>query len=178
LDLNPKLRDAIFPPPGARVHERHFMEYTLESLKACLPPGADCRPHPKPRASLHRRPNTTVLAPAVFVDMHDDDDIEEEHETAHCRTKKRSHAEMEEKYHVYVRNRRKRYSPSVNSEGPPSRPIRVTPNATRCPSLDRDVFRPARSPAANVPPDAPLPSDIPSDDIVAGLRRDRHAFAI
>jgi hypothetical protein len=178
LDLNPELRDVIFLPPGARVHEHHFMEYTFESLKACLPPAADCRPHPKPRASFHRRPNTTVPAPTTFVDMHNDDDIEEEHETSPCRTNKRSRAEMEEEYHVYVRNRKKRYPPSVDHEGPPFRPIRITPNETRCPSPDRDVFRPARSPAANILSDVPLPSDIPSDDIVAGLRRDRHAFTM
>lgn len=178
LNLNPELRDVIFPPPGARVHERHFMEHTLESLKVCLPPAADYRPHPKPRTSFHRRPNIIVSAPTIFVDMHDDDDIEEEYEATPCRTNKRSHVEMEEEYHVYVRNRRKRYPSSVDREEPPSRPIRITPNATRCPSLDKDVFRPARFPTANVPTDAPLPSDIPSNDIVAGLRRDRHAFAM
>ena len=178
LNLNPELKDVIFPPPGARVHKRHFMEHTFKLVKAYLSPAADCQPHPKQGASLYRRPNTTVPAPTIFVDIHDDDDIEEEHKAAPCRTNKRFHAEIEEEYHVYVRNRKKRYPPIVDREEPPSRSNRIIPNATRCPSSDKDVFRHAHSPIANVPTDAPLPSDIPSDYIVAGLRRDRHAFAM
>ena len=176
------------------------MEHTLESLKACLPPAAEYRPHPKPRAPLHRKPNITVPAPTNFVDLHDDDDVDEEHEAAPCRTNKSSHAEMEEEDHIYVRNHKKRYpqhgresiggdrsapnnrqathSPSVDREGPPFGPIRVTSIATRCPSSNMDVFRHARSHATNVLSDTPLPYDTPSDDMVAGLRRDRHLFAM
>ena len=177
LELNLELRDVIFPPPRARVHERHFMEDTLESLKASLPPAAESRPHPKPKASIHRRPNITVPAPVAFVDLHDDDDVEEEHDAAPCQTNQRSYAEMEEEHRVFVRNHKKRHpqhrresvggdrprpnlargmhTPSVDCEGPPSRPIRVIPIASRSPSPDADVFWRARSPAANVSPEAP-----------------------
>ena len=175
------------------------MEHTLESLKACLPPAAEYRPHPKPRAPLHRKPNITVPAPTDFVDLHDDDDVDEEHEADPCQTNKRIHANMEEKNHVYVRNyktisstraesiggdrsapnpARATHPPSIDREGPPSRPIRVTPIATRWHSPNRNVFRPARSYAANVLPETPLPYDTPSDDMVAGLRRDRHVFVM
>ena len=66
-------------------------------------PATECRPHPKSRASFHQRLNITVHAPAAFIDMHDNDDVEEEHETAPYRTNKRSPAEMKEEDHVYVR---------------------------------------------------------------------------
>ena len=182
------------------MHERHFMEHTLESLSVCLPPAAECRPHPKPMASLHRRPNTTMSTSAAFVDLHDDDDVKEKHETTPFRTNKRSHVKMGKEDHVYGRNHRKRHPqhgresvggdrpgpnpartthpPSVDREGSPSRPIRVISIATRCHSLDRDVFWSAHFHAANVPPKVPLPSDTPSDDMIAGLQRDRHAFAM
>ena len=195
LDLNPELKDAVYPPLGARVQERRFMEPTLETLKACPASATECRSHPKP---LPRRPNTAAPTPPTFVDLQDEDHVEDEHEAAPPRPMKRSHAEMAKEHEVFLRNHRKRNSQhkrqnggrdrpapnsaraahprSVGREGPPPHPIHVAPIATRSPSPDRDVFRFAHSLHVVTPPDIPLPSDSTSDDMILGLRKDRHAF--
>ena len=69
LDLNPELKDVIYPPPGAKVQERRFMEPTLETLTACLAPTTKCLPHFKPRASLPPRQYIVPPASPAFVDL-------------------------------------------------------------------------------------------------------------
>ena len=99
LDLNPELKDIVYPPLGARVQERQFMEPTLETLKACPASATECRPHPKP---LSRRPNTAAPTPPTFVDLQDEDDVEDKHEAAPPRPMKRSHAEMAKEHEVFL----------------------------------------------------------------------------
>ena len=99
------MKDVVYPPLGARVQERRFMEPTLETLKACPALATECRPHPKP---LPRRPNTAAPTPPTFVDLQDEDDVEDEHEAAPPRPMKRSHAKMAKEHEVFLRNHKKR----------------------------------------------------------------------
>lgn len=153
-----------------------------------------CWPHPKPRTPLPCRPNTATPVWPTFVDLQDDD----EHEATPPWTNKHSHTEMAEEHQVFWENHMKwnpehgrqsiggdppipnlaqvAHLPSVGREGSSPHPIRVTLIAIRSPSPDRGVFFPVHSSAVNVPPDAHLPFATPSDEMVLGLWRDRHAF--
>ena len=187
LDLNPELKDVIYPPPGAKVQERRFMEPTLETLTACLAPTTKCLPHSKPRASLPPRQYIVPPASPAFVDLQNDN--EDKHEIPSSRPNKRTHAQIVDGRCIFHSNRQfttlhktrnpqhirqnvggDRHAPNsaratppprVGRKRPPPHPIRVTPIQSRRPSSNIDVILPPPTPAANVPPDASLPPDTP-----------------
>lgn len=131
----------------------------------------------------------------------------EEDEAAPSRPSKRMHAESPEGHRVQhsarqfnaaprkqvpVHDRRSTGTPPPRSAHPPAsgqrvpppHPIRVTPIQSRSPSPERGAIL-ASSPAAHVPPDAPVPPVTPATpmetsrgekDPAAELRKERHAF--
>jgi hypothetical protein len=213
LDLNPELKEVTPPPPGARVQVRSFMEGTLQRLTAYPPPPREFRSQAKGKAPLPPRPNSAPSQPTVVVDI--DDDASDEDETPLVRMKKRSHAEMEGGHRCSISKRQWKAAPrkqsplsSTQSVGeeqrtpnpprpahrvPPPHPIQVAPLQTRSPSPERGAIllpppppkQVPSTPAAHVPPDAPLPPVTPATrmetpteehDMALGLRKERHAF--
>ena len=91
FDLNPELTDITTPPAGARVQKRWFMEESLETLRACPPPIADCMPPPRSKPPLPpRQPD--------IVDLPDD---ETEPESPPPRPNKRRHVHMPDGHRPY-----------------------------------------------------------------------------
>ena len=208
LDLNPKLRDAAYPPPGARLQVRHFMVPTLDDLVPCPASAGDSMPPGKARL---QRPPTQQSAPAhaaAYVDLDDDGDDEFE---GPSRPKKRSHAQMAQGHPVFHSTRQfkdvhPKHSQHVRgdkqSPHPPRssrpattsaeqrqstpQPMHVTPIASRSPSPDRAALLPPPTPApaphaplhSNMPNVCPMPTSTASHDLALGLRKDREAFYV
>ena len=181
LELNPELRDVTYPPFGARVQERRFLEPTVENLIASPAHAADVRPQGKPKP---QRPPKQHSAPAVADDpVVIEDDDEDEPDTPPSRSKKRPHAQMADGHRVFHSSRQfkgapRRHTPipqaqpaggEQHSPGssrsaryrtadgvhgqPPPHPIRVPPLQSRSPSQER--------PAILAPPSPPPPSPPP-----------------
>ena len=93
LELNPELRDPTFPPAGARVQVRLFMEPSLERLAAC-PSATEGNAQWKPRLERTPKPRSAPAAALDVVDLEDDGN--DDYEASHPHTRKRPHAEMEE----------------------------------------------------------------------------------
>ena len=175
LDLNPELKDVTYPPLGARVQLRRFMETTVMNLRPTPAHAGDVRPPFKPKAQRPPKQHGASTRPE-FVVIEDEDD-EEEPDTPPSRPKKRAHAEMEDGHRPYFSSRQAKASPRSGASRPhgqhvggdrhsaqPSRstrhapadgghrrpplhPIRVAPIQSRRPSPDR---------AAILPPPVPL----------------------
>lgn len=178
LDLNPELKDVVYPPSGAKVQVRRFMEPSLGSLTACPAVRTECTSQPKVRQPIHRNQHTAPPTSPAYVDLPDDED--DENDDAPPQSKKRSHAQMAEEHRAFhssrrfrdVHGRRNPQNAPKSARGAPvpnvgcnglSHPIRVTPLQSRQPSPDKVVT-----------PDAP--PDASTDDAALALRKDRHAF--
>jgi hypothetical protein len=181
MELNPELQDPTFPPAGAKVQVRRFMEPTLDRLQASPHKGGGSsqgkhRPQrpPKPRAA----PSATT-----FVDL--EDDAGDDPGPPIQQPRKRTLAEMEEGQGVEHSPRqfgRAHKKPNAESSrrgggaerqtpkpprtprpspGPPPQPLRVTPIQTRNPSPERVAIQAPPTPVPHVPPAAPMPSFTP-----------------
>jgi hypothetical protein len=201
LELNPELKDASYPPAGARVHVRRFMHPTIDGLKPSQTPkgageqsrakgaGEQSRARP-PRSPMRQRADPSA---ADFVDLGEDgtDDVE----PSMSRPKKRSHERMEEGHRVFTSARQfkavpKRQNPHSSQRssrpepGPPPHPIRVTPIQSRSPSPDRLPILAPPSPPASVAPTPPVTPVTPMEssrgdsDVASGLRKERQAFYV
>lgn len=204
LDLNPELREPTFPPPGAKVQQRRFMEPTIDRLTACQATGGGSAPC-KPRPERPPKPRSAPAAATEFVDLQDSPDDD----PPIPQPNKRSHAQMEEGHKVY--HSRRQFKPmqkktnvepsrpsgggerqkaniarsSRPSPGPPPQPLRVKPIQTRSPSPERGAILAPPTPVPHVPPPPPMPAATPiprndtssgENDVVARLRHDRQAF--
>jgi len=175
LELNPELKDVVYPPVGVKVQVRRFMEPSLSSLTACPAVTTECRAQPKVRQPIHRNQHTAPPAEPTFVNLPDDED-----DDTPPQSKKRSHAQMAEEQRAFHSSRRFRdahgrrspQNPPKSARGAPAQnvdrdgpthPIRVTPLQSRQPSPDKVAT-----------PDAP--PDVSTDDAASMLRKDRHAF--
>ena len=191
LDLNPELKDVIYPPLGARVQVRRFLQPTVEHLTATPSPVGDVRPPQKPKPQRPPKHSTASEDPDFVVI---DDEEEEVLETARSKPKKRPHAHMAEGHPVFCSHRQfnpppKRQAPMHHSqhtgadrhsggparstrqpaaEGvhprPPPHPLRVTPIQSRSPSPDRAaiLLPPILPPSPPpVPPAMPNVTPIP-----------------
>ena len=184
LDLNPELRDPTYPPRGARVHKRRFLEPTLDTLTACPPPTRDFRPQGKPRPERPSKQHTTIPLAAHVIDFEDDDDNDNELEPPLARIKKRSHVDMETGHSVSYSSRQFRHrkqtpmpsqhnrvgqrpSPHLPQSAhvtsshcvyfePPPHPIRMTLTQSRSPSRERVTIL-APTPAPHAPFAPPIP---------------------
>ena len=87
LDLNPELRDVTYPPHGARVQVRRFLEPTLENLTATATHAGDARAQGKPKSQRPPKQHGAPPTPDEYMVIDDDDD--EEPETPPSRPKKR-----------------------------------------------------------------------------------------
>ena len=208
LDLNPELKDLIYPPLGARVQVRKFFLPSIATLQATPAHPRDVRPQAK---STSQRPpkHQPASQEGEFVVLEDDDD-EQDPETPPSRPKKRPHAQMEEGQRPYFTSRAFKVSPrkvapmpqaerhsqhpprstrQPCSDGsqrrPPPHPIRVAPIQSRSPSPERAVILhpPTQFPMPHVPPTpSPMPpsmNDSPSSqDRATCLRKDRQAFYV
>lgn len=191
LDLNPELRDVTYPPPGAKVQVRHFMQPTLQDLVASdAAPVEGSRPPGKPRPQRPPRQHTVPPAAATVVDL--DDDGDNDSEEAPLRPKKRSYSQMADGHRVFHSSRQFKSVPTKNpphgsgepkSSHPPRssrpstasadhrrppappQPIHVTPIQTRSPSPERAAILPPPTPAPKAKVQAPMApvSPMPAD---------------
>ncbi len=171
LDLNPELREPTFPPPGAKVQQRRFMEPTIDRLTACQATGGGSAPC-KPRPERPPKPRSAPAAATEFVDLQDSPDDD----PPIPQPNKRSHAQMEEGHKVY--HSRRQFKPmqkktnvepsrpsgggerqkaniarsSRPSPGPPPQPLRVKPIQTRSPTPERGAILALPTPVPHVPP--------------------------
>lgn len=205
-DLNPELRDPAFPPAGAKVQVRRFMEPSLDVLTAC-PTTIRGSQRDKGGGQRIPKPRTQAAVQPDVVDLGDTAGDETDTPTPH--PKKRSHATMEEGRGVYVSPRQfkrvprdknvepPRRSPSVErqrgnstrstrpSTAPPPRPLRVTPIQSRSPSPERAIILGPPTPVPHVAEAAPKPHATPvsskdnasgEQDVAATLRKERQIF--
>ena len=206
MELNPELRDPSFPPAGAKVEVRRFMEPTLDVLTANPKTAGGSQPC---RSGSQRapKPRTAAAAQPAVVDL--SDDINEDIFSATPRPRKRPHAHMEGDHGVHFSPRQfRRVQPepvaepssrdvgaeryrgnarraSRPSTAPPPQPIRVAPIQSRSPSPDRAIILGPPTPVPHVPEPAsmPEPTHVSTDenaggeeDVAAKLRKDRHAY--
>jgi hypothetical protein len=187
LELNPELLDVTYPPTGARVAKRRFMERTIEHLRAShTSKQGGSQSTSRPNRSPIR--NAPPPSPEEVVDL--GDDATDEAEPAPSQPRKRSHARMEEGHRVFTNHRqwhsasRKPKPPpppqtAQSAPAPPPHPIRVTPIAARSPSPERRVIVAPPSPVAQAAPSPPVtpvpPMQAPRGDldIASALRKER-----
>ena len=194
LELNPELKDATYPPCGAKVQVRRFMLPTIEHLRpshVTKGAGEQSRARP-PRSPIRHR---TEPPTGDFVDLGEDGT--DEVQPSRCPPRKRSHEQMEEGHRVFHSPRQfkasapRRHKPHATQQratrpepGPPPHPIRVAPIQSRSPSPDRLPILAPSSPAACVAPTPPVTPVTPMEssrgdpDIASGLRKERQAFYV
>lgn len=199
LELNPELKDASYPPPGARVQIRRFMQPTIEHLRPSLitkGAGQKWRAS-RPQSPKRQRPQSSA---SDFVDLGEDGT--DEVEPTSQRPKKRSRERMEEGHPVFHSARQskpapKRHHPQSSQQSgrpepqPHSHPIRVTPIQSRSPSPDRLPILAPPSPAATAAPAPPVTPVTPMESsrgdaessrgeahVASVLRKERQAFYV
>lgn len=206
LELNPELQDPTFPPPGARVQVRRFLEPTLDNLTTSTgTTGGSARQ--KTGAQRNLKPRSSPDAATDVVDLGTDGN--EDSDTPPPQPKKRSHSQMagrdgnfnsppqfkrvhrkpmaEPSCRTFASERpRANTGPSSHPPpGPPPQPLRVTPIQSRSPSPERGAILCPGTPVAPVPQSAPVSSETPihanvnsggEQDVAARLRQDRQAF--
>ena len=191
LDLNPELRDLIYPPLGARVQLRKFLEPTIASLTP-TPAHAHQDVRPQMKTKVVRPPKPQPASGEGDCVVIEDEDTEDEPKTPPSRPKKRPHAEMEEGQRPYFSSRAYKASPRKatptphperhsqhlprstrpqSSDGsqrrPPPHPVRVAPIQSRSPSPERAIILPPPPPPS--PP--PMPEVIPTPSPVPHVTR-------
>ena len=177
LELNPELRDVTYPPLGARVQLRQFLEPTVTCLTATPAHAEDVRPQVRSKSQRPPKQPPASTNPAFVVI--EDEDEEDEPVTPPSRPKKRVHAQMEDGYRPYVSSRQVKTPPRkgqqsggerhpsrsarpTTSDGghrrPPPHPIRVAPIQSRSPSPEMAALLPplGRTPMPHVPPSQSL----------------------
>ena len=200
-ELNPELRDPTFPPAGAKVQVRRFMEPTLDVLTASPATARGRQPGfqriPKPRTVAAEKPDVVDL-----------DDEANDTDTPTPEPHKRSRATMEEGNHtdctprqfkrvhrddnaeparrgVGVERQRGNSSRSRPASAPTPRPLRVTPIQSRSPSPKKAIILGPPNTVPDVADAAPMPEATPvspnenakvEQDVAAKLRKDRQAF--
>jgi hypothetical protein len=128
LDLNPELKDVIYPPLLARVQKRRFLLPTVENLTASPTHAKDMRPPARPK--LQRPPKQPAAFEAAdFVVIEDDD--EEEREEARSRGKKRPHAEMSEGHRPMFASRKSNAAPKKQAHVHHSRGVGAERHSTQ-----------------------------------------------
>ena len=133
LELNPELQDPTFPPPGAKVQVRCFMEPTLNKLTASqrsreayiersipCPPTRSGTAHCKSRPHRPPPPRSTPPAAPEVVELEDDGN--DDSDPPNPQPKKQTHAQMEGQHSVYHSPRQFRHvhkkPSSEHSRGP------------------------------------------------------------
>ena len=187
LELNPELMEVTYPPAGARVQVRRFMERSIDRLRASHRwPEGGSQSAPTPDRSPIRR--TPPPPPEEVVDLGDDGT--DEAEPPLSRPRKRSHARMDEGHRPFTSTRQwksvpRRHHPTPPPQpaqaapAPPPHPISVKPIASRSPTPERRVIVAPPSPVpqpAPTPPVTPVPPMQASRgelDIATALRKER-----
>ena len=166
LELNPELMEATYPPAGARVQVRRFMERSIDRLRASHPrPEGGSQSAPRADRSPIRRTPPPPLEEVVDLG----DDATDEAEPPLSRPKKRSHARMEKGHRVFTSTRQwksvpRRHHPTPPPQpaqaalAPPPHPISVKPIASRSPTPERRIIL---APPSPIPQAAPTPPVTP-----------------